>query len=407
MEIWLINPPAEDKAVREGRCMQRKEMWSSLWPPTSLAYVAAILREKGYSIKSFDCIASEATAESFFENNKKGDPRLIVVNTSTPTIDGDMSFVRRLKGVYSLATVVVIGVHPSALPRECVEAGADIAIIGEPERSVEAIAKAIEEGKSDYIGANCVKRDVRGMIIRSGSPLERDLDTLPFPAWDLFDLSKYTMPGKEMLPKIFLTVTPSRGCPYRCSFCSASSYYGKKLRFRSPIRVVDEIERNITDFGIRDFLIWTESFTFDADRAIAICDEIIKRRLKINWVCNSRTDAVSELLLKKMKEAGCWMISFGVESGDQDILNRAGKGATIADSERAIRTAKLVGLKTVAHTIIGLPGETPETISKTANLLNRIGVDFAQFYCAVPFPGSELYEEAKTNGWIKDGAEWL
>ncbi len=408
MKIWIINPPFQEKAVREGRCMQRKEMWSSLWPPTSLAYTAAVLRKDGHEIEAWDCIASDISKEAFFSASYESLPRLTIVNTSTPTIESDMDFVRGVKGMFPETIVAVIGIHPSALPHDCIEAGADIAVIGEPENSARVIAKAIEEGSNSYEGASFAKKDDNGDITVSlENSFGVDLDLVPFPAWDLFDLSKYLMPGKDMRPKRFLTVTPSRGCPYSCSFCNAASYYGKKTRFRDPKKIVDEIEHNMTEFGIRDFLIWTESFTLDKERAKGICDEIIRRGIRADWVCNSRTDAVSPELLSKMKEAGCWMISFGIESGSQMILDRAKKGASVEDSERAVAITRKAGLKTVAHTIIGLPGETEESVAETSKLLNRIKTDFAQFYLAVPFPGSDLYTEARREGWIEDGAEWI
>ncbi|HOB90270.1 MAG TPA: radical SAM protein [Candidatus Colwellbacteria bacterium] len=408
MEIWIINPPFKEKTTREGRCAQKKNMWSSLWPPVSLAYIAAILREDGHEVKAFDCIASETDKDIFFRESN-GSPRIAVVNTSTPTIESDLEFARDFKKKFPEATVIVFGTHPSALPNECLDSGADIAVIGEPENSIRIISRSIVSGSEEELDrASFAKKNPDGSIsIFSGNAFSDCLDKMPFPAWDLFDLSKYLMPGKDLAPRKFLTITPSRGCPHNCSFCNAGSYYGKKPRFRDPDRVVDEIERNIREFGIKDFLIWTESFTMNPEFAEKICDGIINRGLKVNWVCNSRTDAASLPLFEKMKQAGCWMISFGVESGEQKILDLAKKSASVIDSEKAINLAKKAGLLTVSHVIIGLPGETRESVKKTWELLDRTKPDFAQFYCAVPFPGSRLYEEARRNNWIKQGSEFV
>lgn len=410
MEIWVINPPFKEKAVREGRCMQKKEMWSSLWPPVSLAYIAAVLRKDGHEVRAFDCVASEIDKDAFFhEAGSNGTPRMAVINTSTPTIESDLEFVGDFKKKFPEATTIVFGTHPSALPNECLDSGrADIAVIGEPENSIRIISRSMENGSEEGLDqANFARKNPDGSVsVFSGNAFSDRLDEMPFPAWDLFDLSKYLMPGKDLTPRKFLTVTPSRGCPHNCSFCNAGSYYGKKTRFRDPDRVVDEIERNIRQFGIKDFLIWTESFTMDPEFAEKICDEIIKRGLKADWACNSRTDAASLPLFKKMKEAGCWMTSFGVESGDQSILDGAHKGTSVADSEKAISLARKAGLLTVSHVIVGLPGETKESVKRTWELLSRTQPDFAQFYCAVPFPGSKLYEDALRNNWIKQGSEF-
>jgi len=372
----------------------------------SLAYIAAVLRKDGHEVRAFDCVASEIDKDAFFRKaESNGAPRLAVINTSTPTIESDLEFVRDLKKEFPQTTTVVFGTHPSVLTNECLDSGADIAVIGEPENSIRIISRSMENGSEEGLDqANFARKNPDGSIsVFSGNAFSDHLDEMPFPAWDLFDLSKYLMPGKDLAPKKFLTVTPSRGCPHSCSFCNAGSYYGKKPRFRDPDYVVDEIERNIREFGIKDFLIWTESFTMDPEFAEKICDEIIKRGLKTNWVCNSRTDAASFPLFKKMKEAGCWMISFGVESGDQSILDGAHKGASVADAEEAISLAKKAGLLTVSHVIVGLPGETKESVERTWGLLSRAKPDFAQFYCAVPFPGSKLYEDAIRNNWIKQG----
>jgi radical SAM superfamily enzyme YgiQ (UPF0313 family) len=389
--------------------MQKKEMWSSLWPPTSLAYIAAVLRKDGHEIKAFDCIAAGLDENSFFNETKSNDvaPHLFVVNTATPTIENDLAFVRRLKKIYPKTTVIVFGTHPSALPSECLKAGADMAIIGEPENSIRIIARALAEKREEgFEEASFAKKNPDGSVkFFTGNPFATDLDRTPFPAWDLFDLSKYVMPSNNMSPRQFLTVTPSRGCPYNCLFCNAASYYGKQIRTRDPVKVVDEIEYDIKTFDIKDFLMWTESFTMTSE-AEKICDEIIRRGLKIDWVCNSRTNTASLPLFQKMKKAGCWMISFGVESGDQNILDAARKNATVIESEKAITLAKKAGLMTVAHTIIGLPGETFESVKKTWKLLGRSKPNFAQFYCAVPFPGSQLYEDALKNGWIKKGSRF-
>ncbi|MCL4405978.1 MAG: B12-binding domain-containing radical SAM protein [Patescibacteria group bacterium] len=409
MKIWIINPPFPGgAAVREGRCMQKKEMWSSLWPPTSLAYIAALLQEDGQEIKAFDCVASELDEDAFFlKINSDEPPHLAVINTATPTIENDMRFVRRLKTLFPETTIAVFGMHPSALPAECLKEGADIAIIGEPENSIKIIARSLADGsEARFEEASFMRKKSDGSVETFfGNPFATDLDQIPFPAWNLFDLSKYVMPGKDMTPRKFLTVTPSRGCPHSCSFCNAASYYGKKIRPRNPIKVVDEIENNVRLFGVNDFLMWTESFTM-TPAAEKICDEIIKRGLKINWVCNSRTNAASLPLFHKMRKAGCWMISFGVESGDQKILDAANKGALVSDSEKAIALAKKAGLMTIAHTIIGLPGETVDSVKKTWKLLGRTKPDFAQFYCAVPFPGSKLYKNALQNGWIRKGSRF-
>ena len=248
---------------------------------------------------------------------------------------------------------------------------------------------------------------VAGLSYRSGDELERtadrpfldELDALPDPAWHLFDLDVYRLPLKGSR---FLMVTPHRGCPYPCSYCTAQTYYGAKLRRRSVERVRDEIRRNVEVHGVRDLFFWSDTFTIDKRYVIELCDAI--EPLGVTWASNSRVDTIDPELAAAMRRAGCWMISFGIESGDQASLDRVGKGATVEDAENAVRIAKEAGLKVAGHFVLGIPGETKESLDKTLALAERLPLDFEQFYCAVPFPGSRLYAEAKEKGWLKDAA---
>jgi radical SAM superfamily enzyme YgiQ (UPF0313 family) len=174
------------------------------------------------------------------------------------------------------------------------------------------------------------------------------------------------------------------------------------LRKRSIEGVLKEIEYNIEQFGIRDFFFWAETFVVDKEYVKNLCSTIIERGIDISWTSNSRVDTVDGPLLKLMAEAGCWMISYGIESGSQKVLDEANKGTRIEQAYEAVRYAKEAGIKTVGHFILGLPGETEVSIEHTINYANQLGLDIAQFYCAVPFPGSRLYERALKEGWIKN-----
>jgi radical SAM superfamily enzyme YgiQ (UPF0313 family) len=228
-------------------------------------------------------------------------------------------------------------------------------------------------------------------------PFVRDLDDLPFPAWDLIRTALYRMPFSG---ERFLLVGTGRGCPHACTFCADRTYYGNRLRLRSPASVADELERNGRDFGIRDFLFWSESFTLSRRFAISLAEEIIRRRLDVRWVCNSRVDHVDRELLALFRRAGCWMIGYGIESGVQRILDSVRKGATVEQARAAVEASHAAGLQVTGHCVLGFPGETRADIVQTIRFALDIDLDFAQFYCAVPFPGSQLYREARAAGWI-------
>jgi radical SAM superfamily enzyme YgiQ (UPF0313 family) len=209
------------------------------------------------------------------------------------------------------------------------------------------------------------------------------------------------LPLKE---RPFLLVAPQRGCPYRCSFCTAPLYYGSKLRRRPIPAVIAEIEDNIAAHGVREFLVWADTFTADTRYVREFSAALASRRLGVSWSCNSRVDTVDAESLAAMKAAGLWMISFGLESASDEILQAAGKEITAAQSRRAVALAKAAGLSVTGHFIFGLPGETKATMAATLALALELPLDVAQFYAAVPFPGTALHEEARRNGWLRPGA---
>jgi anaerobic magnesium-protoporphyrin IX monomethyl ester cyclase len=222
---------------------------------------------------------------------------------------------------------------------------------------------------------------------------------LPFPAWSEVDREKYRMPisGDK-----FLLAVPHRGCPFNCIFCASKPYYGSKTRFRSPARFVDELQWVGKEFGIRDFLFWAETYTINKEFVMNVNKELINRHLKIKWVCNSRVDTIDEEMMMSMKDAGCWMVGYGIESGSQKILDAAGKRITLEQIEKTVKLTKKHMLTTTGHVIIGLPGESKETVMQTISFINSLPLDFAQFYTAAPWPGTELYKYAKDKGILKN-----
>jgi len=226
-------------------------------------------------------------------------------------------------------------------------------------------------------------------------------EAIPAPAWEYFDLAPYRLP---LSGRPFLIVAPVRGCPYACSFCTAPIYYGRKLRQRPVAKVVAEIAANVARFGVTEFFVWADTFTADRNYVRRFCTEILAAGLKISWTCNSRVDTIDAETLGLMKKAGLWMISFGLEAGDDGILAAAGKRITIAASRRAVRLAREAGVRTAGHFILGLPGETAATMAATLRLACELPLDIAQFYAAAPFPGTRLYEEAAAKGWLQTSA---
>ncbi|HTY08130.1 MAG TPA: radical SAM protein, partial [Candidatus Edwardsbacteria bacterium] len=386
--------------VREGRCMQRQGAWASLWPPLSLAMTAAVLRRAGHEVRLIDAIAAALPQQTVVGQAVAFSPDWCIVNTATPSIPGDVETAAALKQAVPACRIALIGIHVTALPGETLQLSPaiDAVIRGEPEMAALDLASGMPLPQV----AGISYRGEQGSAHNPDRPPVAELDMLPFPAWDLIDKRRYLLP---LSPTPFLLVATGRGCPHGCAFCADHAYYGRRPRRFSPGRIVDEIAHDVAAYGVDQFLFWAESFTLDRGHALAVAEEILRRGLKIGWVCNSRSDQVDPELLAALRRAGCWMIGYGLESGVDRVLGLMGKGSTVDQARQAVRWAHQAGLQVTGHLMLGFPGETRADLRRTAAFARELGLDYAQFYAAVPFPGSALYDQARRSGWLASG-DW-
>ena len=325
-------------------------------------------------------------------------PDFVFWSTATPTLSYDLNLSGLIKEAVPEAVTGVFGTHVTALPGIALEnPGIDAVIRREPEQTIREICLHGPGGWQEIAGLSF--RDwEKGETCHNADRDLLDPEEIPAPAWRHLDITPYRLPLKG-LP--FLIVAPIRGCPYPCSFCTAPLYYGKKLRKRPVPNVVDEIQHNMGMFKVRNFFVWADTFTADKGYVKAFSREIVKRGLSISWTCNSRVDTVDMEMLSLMKAAGLWMISFGLESGNDDVLEQTGKGITVEQSQRALSMANELGIKTSGHFVLGLPGETERSMRDTLTFALDLPLDIAQFYTAAPFPGTRLYDLASRKGWLK------
>jgi anaerobic magnesium-protoporphyrin IX monomethyl ester cyclase len=401
MKVLLLNPPSVGniKMVREGRCMQREAAWTAIWPPISLTTTAALLEREGIQTQIVDAVVEEVDFYALRQLLKKTKPDLLVINTATPSIMSDLETSKLAKKINPEIKTLAFGIHVSALPKETMKEASflDFLAIGEPELTILELALKLEKKN--------LWNNIKGLVWRSGKRIiingkrlpEKNLNDWPYPAWNKINLNKYLLPFSN---NPFLLVDTGRGCPYQCRFCAAKVYYGAVARFPTAKRIVDEIEDNQNKYGVSDFLFWSESFTLNRQNSLDVCQEIIKRQLKVNWVCNSRVDTVDLQQLKLFKKAGCWMIGFGFESGNERILNLMKKKINLKQIKEAVKMAKIAGLQVTGHLMIGYPGEDEKTIKETIKMAIDLDLDYAQFYTLVPFPGSEIYAETLKNGYL-------
>jgi anaerobic magnesium-protoporphyrin IX monomethyl ester cyclase len=402
MRILLLNPPCSDNRsfIREGRCNQEQGAWSTQWPPISLAFIGAVLEKEGHNVEIIDCAVQPITRKKTLAYIEKEAFNFVIWSTGTPTIDDDLFFATEIKAIQPDSITVVFGTHVSALTEKCLSStkGLDVIIRNEPEETIEFLVRNLSQKNNIQNIDGISYKDKAGNIIHNPArKFVSNLDEFPFPAWHLIDLDMYRLP---LSGNRFVIVAPIRGCPYLCNFCTSQTYYGRKLRKRSISVVLNEIEYCIRKFQINEFFIWADTFTADKKYVLEFCKQLKERSLNINWTCNSRIDTVDLNMLNQMAEAGCWMISYGFESGNQAILDSINKNILIDQFETAVNYTCQAGIKISGHFILGLPGETENTIQETLKLALKLDIDIAQFYSAVPFPGSKLYQVAESQGWI-------
>lgn len=400
MKILLVNPPPKEgpKVIREGRCEQRLSSFQYVMVPISLPSIAGLLEKEGLDVEIIDFIVENHNFTTAIDAVVKKKPDLVITNFSTLTYQSDGVFVKELKKRLPHSHLSAIGVHVTTLPRQTLKDTAlDSVIRAEPEITVLNLAQVLRRGQKLNSVQGLSFKNGQKIIQNRDRPFIQDLDNLPFPARHLLKKDRYLSPVHHRPYTLLIT---ARGCPNQCIFCTARKYYGNKFRKRKVSQVIAEIEQIVKVEKIKEITMWADTFTLDRRFVLDLCDEIKKRKLKFKWLCNSRVNTVDKEMLLKMKQAGCSGIAFGVESGVQTILNRVKKGITLAQIEKAFALTREVGIESLAHVIFGLPGETTQTINQTIAFIKKIDPDYAQFYCAVPFPGTEFASLAQKEGWI-------
>jgi radical SAM superfamily enzyme YgiQ (UPF0313 family) len=380
--------------------------------PLGTAYIAASLEEAGFDVKVVDLTFS---IEERYDIGKvtKGilnlEPRVIGISSFTSTIMSAYKIANAVKKEKKDVPIVIGGPHASALPRRTLDEcpAIDAAIIGEGEYVFRDFAQFLvdKELKSELA-------DLRGVVFRRGTQFFGDpkpayienLDNLPFPARHLFNLKKYAESSNYFDAKKFpvTSIITSRGCPYACLYCSRTSS-GRRFRVRSPDNVIRELEQLKTS-GFNEIQIVDDDFTEDRLRVLELCRLIKTKRLDMsfNLLGGIRVDKVDEELLSAMYDAGCYVIHFGVESGDDQVLKNIRKGVNSKQIKRAIRLAKRIGYKVIVYVIVGLPGSSIESEKRTINLLQESGPDATRVSVCTPYPGSTLWEMMKDR--LKDVA---
>lgn len=368
--------------------------------PFFLAYTTAILKKGDIKARIKDCIAEGVGKEEFISMIRKEGFDLLIMETSTVSIYNDLKMAESVKKETGVK-VVLCGTHTSALHTEIMRGNEfiDFVMYGEYDYTALDLIKTLEKGGDLGKVDGIVYRKGDKVKINKRRDLIKNMDDLPWPERDDLPMERYNEPFCKHIPNIQMVT--SRGCPYNCIYCvEPSVYYGRpNFRPRSPENVVKEIEFVIEKYRPKEIYFDDASFTIDQERVKRICDLMMRRGVKIKWSCMADTKASYDTL-KKMKEAGCISVKFGVESADLGILKNIRKVFTPDDAKRMVRDCKKLGISTHATYMFGLPGETSETIRKTIDFFVRLKTDTAQFSAATPYPGTDFYKMAEEEGWL-------
>jgi radical SAM superfamily enzyme YgiQ (UPF0313 family) len=411
MKILIINEPFVPDFCRTQRWAARTR-GRVLRAPDWLAYATAVLERDipDATVKLLDFPALQWDKEKFRSVVAAEQPDVVVLDSTTPSIVSDIECARMVKET-TRARVIMVGPHVSALPEETLllaAGGVDAGCIGEYDYTVRDIIR--QPDQLDAVPGICFLRDGKPVRTAARSLIE-NLDELPFPAWHHLNLLQYFDGGKRYP---YIDVIAGRGCPNQCSFCLwPQVMHGTRFRLRSAKNVVDEIERDIhlcpAVLKGGEFFFEDDTFTVDAARAAAICEEILRRGLKITFSVNARVDTADPALFSLMKRAGCRELLTGFESGVQAILDRVHKRITLTQSRAFVAAAHAAKLAVHGCFVIGLPGETESTARQTIDFALSLNLDTLQFSGAVPFPGTRLFDECSRNGWMTttDWSRWL
>jgi radical SAM superfamily enzyme YgiQ (UPF0313 family) len=402
-EILLINPPVSLEE-RYGKLAP----FGNTLPNLGLAYMAAFVREQGVDVEIFDAAALEFSVEKAARYAADKLPLLAGVTATTSSLDNAMALCSKIKQYAPDTNIVVGGAHITSMPERTFEKyrSIDYGVIGEGEHTLYELYGCINR--------NIVPEPVKGLIFRHKGdiikteprPYIENLDSLPLPAWDLLpDLPTHYRPSPQSTPRLPSTIlVSSRGCPYRCGFCDRS-VYGNKYRSHSPERIFEMIEHLYRNYGIVDFAFHDEMFLLREKHVVQVCQHIMRSGFDLSWSCQGRGDTpVTDFGLRKMREAGCWQLQFGVESGSNDMLNQMSKDVTIRQMAETIARSADLGFSTKGFIMLGFPGETEDTLAETEEFILKARLDDVMIGFFTPFPGAEASRDVENYGRIIEGS---
>lgn len=409
MDIVLINP-GDRKQIYQSLGQD----YSAIEPPFWIAVIAAYLRNNGFSVGVIDANAENISPEETASKVSELNPLLaaVIIYGSQPSASTqNMTVAGRICKVLkenTLSKVAIGGLHPSALPRQTLqENGVDFVIEGEGPYTLASLIPVLKTGKTDYATVPGLWYYEDGMVKNNPrAALIKNLDEiLPVAAWDLLPMYKYRAHNWHCFDNIndrmsYGAIYTSLGCPYSCIFCCINAPFGRPgIRYRTPELVVKEIGVLVNDYGIKNIKIVDELFVLNENHYMIIVDLLIKRGYDLNIWAYARVDTVKLKNLQKMKKAGINWLALGIESANPDVRDGASKKMKVKDIRHVVQTIQDAGIRVISNFIFGLPDDNLETMQETLIMAIELNCEFANFYSAMAYPGSKLYDIAIEEGW--------
>ena len=384
--VMVVIPPTR---IHRNRDIGFKE----LLPHIGVAYVSAAFENAGCDVRVVDSVAENLTLDHLMARLREFRPQILGLTASTYQIHESAAVAAAARRADPDAHILLGGYHVSALPRRTLEEFPDFdtAVYGEAEATVAEFIRRWTVGEDIRTVDGTAARMPHGIALNPPRTAPQDLDALPFPAFHLMPLDKYrgfySMRAARERP---LTVCTARGCPYHCIFCFKST--GSKYRMRSVDNVMQEMDRIMDRFHPTQIVFTDEIFTFDKKRTLEFCERMIDSGYheRLHWICQDRVDLADAATLRAMKRAGCTTVSYGIESGSQDIIKSIRKNFKLKQAYEAIRLTREAGIWADTNFIIGHPGETPETVRQTIDFAISLDPDSTSFAILCPFPGTEV-----------------
>ncbi len=368
--------------------------------PLNIALLASFVRERG----NYDCalVDFEITEVSSYQDMAeivlRQSPKYVCITTLTPRYPAVVKMAQQIKQLAPDVVTIVGGPHVTGAPQNALYDGISFGITGEGEEALLELLNTLEQGRDPSTVQNLIYRDNGNIKVNATRPFIKNLNELPFSAWDLMSLDDYLDPA--YFNGRHLAIFSGRGCPYDCSFCASCVTWRRKLRLRSVDNVMDEIRHIVNVLGIKNLMFWDDTFAANKKRAIAICNRIIEEKLDITYTVQIRADAFSDELIEALKQSGCAFAAIGVESGNEQMLEKIGKRETKAQFRSAVKAMKQAGLPIIASYIVGLPGDTHDTIKETIDFAFELDADQSKFMILAPYPGTRVYDTAVEKGLV-------